>query len=140
MTPFATFKSSFPDDQLEEGDEIVVPGGRNIMRAIYHRLSRRGYRVFNFDQHSFYGWSFDSSGNEGAYWLLLQNAEPWHLQVNDARMIWTRLWKGRELFAAFIDECRICLDSIPEIGSIRWMSRQEYENLFRKGCPSDPSA
>jgi hypothetical protein len=126
ITPFATFESDFPDDFVEEGGDIVVPGGQNIMRAIYDRLAARGYRVSNFDQHSHYGWSFDLRGKEGSFWLLVQHPGPWLLTVSDSRIGWSRIFGGHAAFAALLDQCRACLESIPQLKSISWMSRKEW--------------
>ena len=136
ITPFATFESDFADDSVEEGGETVVPGGENIMRAIYDRLKARGYHVSNFDQHSFYGWAFDLRG----FWLLVQYAGPWLLTVNDSRMIWSRMFGGQARFAAMIEQCRLSLESIPQIRSISWMTRKEYEAEFHDKTVQDRNA
>ena len=131
VTSFATFESAFPDDSVEEGGEIVVPGGENILRAIYDCLATRGYRVSNFEQHSTYGWSFDLRGKEGSFWFLVQYPDPWLLTVHDFRMVWSRVFRGQADFAALIDQCRVCLESIPQLRSVQWMSRTEYEAEFQ---------
>ena len=117
---------------MEENGDIVVPGGENIMRAIYAGLATRGYRVSNFDQHSHYGWSFNLRGREGSFWLLLQHPGPWLLTVHDSRMVWSRVLRGQTDFAALIDQCRACLSSIPQLSSVFWMSRGEYEAEFHR--------
>jgi len=132
---FATFESDFPDDSVEERGDIAVPGGRNIMQAICDCLKKRGYRISNFDQHSHYGWSFDLRGNEGSFWLLVQYPGPWLLSVNDSRMVWSRILGGKSAFAAFLGQCRDCLQSIPQLRSISWMSRKEYEADFYRKKP-----
>jgi hypothetical protein len=140
VTPFATFESAFPDDSVEEGGEIVVPGGQNILRAVCGGLAARGYRVSNFDQHSHYGWSFDLHGKEGSFCLLVQYPGPWLLTVHDSRMIWSRVLRGQADFATLIDECRKCLASIPQLTSILWMSRREYESEFHHKKPKNKNA
>ncbi len=140
ITPFATFESAFPDDSVEDGGDIVVPAGQNILRAVYDSLAARGYRVSNFDQHSHYGWSFDLRGKEGSYWLLVQCPGPWLLTVHDSRMIWSRMLRGQADFATLIDKCRTCLASIPQLASILWMSREEYESEFHRKKPQNKNA
>jgi hypothetical protein len=130
LAPFATFESDFPDDSVEERGDIVVPGGQAIMRAIYDCLKNRGYRLSNFDQHSHYGWSFDLRGGEGSFWLLVQYPGPWLLTVKDSRMVWSRIFGGKIAFAELLGQCRECLESIPQLRSISWMSREEYETEF----------
>jgi len=140
LTPFATFKSDFPDDSIEDGGDIVVPSGQNIMRAICGCLGTRGYHVSNFEQHSFYGWSFDLRGTEGSFWLLIQHPDPWLLTVHDSRMIWSRVFGGQADFAALIEECRARLASIPQISAVSWMSRKEYEAEFHHRKPQSKNA
>lgn len=135
ITPFAIFQSAFPDDSIEEGGHVLVPGGQNISRAIYDRLAGRGYDVSGFDQHSSYGWSFDLRGREGRFWLLVQHPDPWLLTVHDSRMIWSRALRGPADFVALIDQCRSCLSSIPRLSSVLWMSRKEFDAEFYKKRP-----
>lgn len=132
VTPYATFKSSFPDDSVEDKGDIVVPGGQTIMRAIHERLAARDYRLSEVEQHSHYGWSFDLRGKEGSFWLLVQYPEPWLLTVHDSRMIWSRVFGGQKQFCQVLDQCCACLASIPQFSSISWMSREEYEAEFRR--------
>jgi hypothetical protein len=137
---FATFESAFPDDSVEEGGDIVVPGGENILRAINDFLGARGYHLSNFEQHSHYGWSFDLRGKEGNFWFLVQHPGPWLLTVHDSRMVWSRVFGGQADFAALIDQCRACLESIPQLSSIQWLSRREYEAQFHDKQPKNKNA
>lgn len=132
VTPYATFKSAFPDDSIEDNGDIVVPGGQNIMRAIHNCLAARGYRLSDIEQHSHYGWSFDLRGEEGRFWLLVQYPEPWLLTVHDSRMIWSRIFGGEKRVCQLLDQCRACLASIPQISAISWMSLKEYEADFQR--------
>jgi hypothetical protein len=130
ITPYAAFESDWADDSVEVKGDIVVPAGQNMMRAMRDELAKRKYQVSNFDQHSFYGWSFDLNSKQGDFWLLLQCPGPWLLTAHDSRMIWTRFLHGPAGFAGLIDHCRESLESIPQIGSIQWMTREEYEAAF----------
>jgi hypothetical protein len=139
VTSFATFESAFPDDSVEEGGDVVVQGGQNILRAIYDSFAGRGYKVSNFEPHSHYGWSFDLRGKEGSFWFLVQYPDPWLLSVHDARMIWSRLLGGKAKFAALIDQCRECLASIPQLSSVKWISHEEYVAEFHHRKPQNKS-
>lgn len=140
VTSFATFESAFPDDSVEEGGHIVAPGGENILRAVYDFFEARGYHVSNFDQHSHYGWSFDIRGKEGSFWFLLQHPDQWLLTIHDSRMIWSRVFRGQADFATLIDQCRACLESIPQLSSVQWMSRREYDAVFCDKQPKNKNA
>lgn len=140
VTSFATFESAFPDDSVEEGGDIVVPGGETILRAIYDCLAARGYRVSNLEQHSTYRWSFDLCGKEGSFWFLVQHPERWLLTVHDSRMVWSRMFRGQADFVALIEQCCACLESIPQLSSVQWMSRTEYEAGFQPEKPQNKNA
>ena len=92
---FATFRSSLPDDSIEADGEIVVPCGRGLMDLIRTAFQRSGFDASEIDQHSHYGWSFDASGAEGHFWLMIQYPEPWLLMIQDSRAIWKRAFAGK---------------------------------------------
>lgn len=93
---FATFRSSLPDDSIEADGEIVVPCGRGLMDLIRTAFQRSGFEASEIDQHSHYGWSFDASGAEGRFWLMIQYPEPWLLMIQDSRAIWKRAFQVRQ--------------------------------------------
>ncbi len=123
FTNFAEFDSSFPDDSVEHENEIVAPDGEALMRAISEQLREVGHFISGFDQHSFYGWTFEVVIPGKRCWLLLQRSDRWLLQVNDPPLIF-----GKPRFASFLDVCRKCLVAVPEISSVRWMTRKEFES------------
>ena len=90
------------------------------MRAISEQFRKAGCRISGFDQHSYYGWTFNVTIPGKRCWLLLQRSDRWLLQVNDPPLIF-----GKQRFASFLDVCRKCLEAVPEVSSVRWMTRKE---------------
>lgn len=137
---FATFRSSLPDDSIEADGEIVVPCGRGLMDLIRTAFQRSGYEASEIDQHSHYGWSFDASGVEGRFWLMIQYPEPWLLMIQDSRAIWKRAFAGKADFERFINRSRTTMQSIAQIRDIRWFTESEWQQDVRKGNPKGEQA
>lgn len=133
---FATFRSSLPDDSIEADGEIVVPCGRGLMDLIRTAFQHSGYEASEVDQHSHYGWSFDASGSEGCFWLMIQYPEPWLLMIQDSRAIWKRAFSGKAAFERFISGSHSIVQSVSEISDLRWVTQHEWQELSRRTNPN----
>src|SRR5688500_3522329 len=76
---YAVFESDFPDDSQEQGAEIVVPAGRNILEALCEKLTHAGTEVEPPSQRSFYAWYSEFLLGKVTIWFLLQQPGPWLL-------------------------------------------------------------
>src|SRR5687768_7584234 len=85
MRRFVTFEAStFPDDaQWDQNDNLLVPGGQLVSKAIADTLSASGLEVSEPKQHSFYGWSFEVIFPGRLECFVLQGGEPWLLLVEE---------------------------------------------------------
>lgn len=54
----AEFKADFPDDQVWDGDEAVILGGRAVAEAIAAMLNRNGFAAAQPEHTPPYGWRF----------------------------------------------------------------------------------
>jgi hypothetical protein len=133
---FATFGSNLPDDSIESEGEIVVPCGRGLMELIRSAFQLSRYEVTEIDQHSFYGWSFDATGAEGTFWLMIQYPEPWLLMIQDSRPIWRRAFAGKADFEQFINRSHAIMQSVSEISDLRWVTEREWQELSRRTNPN----
>ena len=128
---FATFASRLPDDAVERDDEIVTPGGCNVMTAFAARLRELGYATSEVAQHSFYGWSFDARGPEGRIWCVLQWAgSPWLLIVQDRRWFFERAFRAGT-FTTMLRLCDSALRSLDHVSGIEWFTEREYGEHVR---------
>ncbi|MCI0632221.1 MAG: hypothetical protein L0Y44_16380 [Phycisphaerales bacterium] len=135
--PFSTFKADFPDDSIEQDDEIVVPAGRNIMEAICLQLKQLGHDAQAPSQHSFYGWSSQFAVGQLKVWLVLQFPDPW-LLIAEAR---GNLLSGRKAKADAlqkgVEAIAAALAKEPRIGEVCWMTQEAYESSQGAKAPTN---
>lgn len=65
--------SGLAEAELDEAGEVVRPGGRALAAALVKALADEGVGVGEADQHSYYGWGFESE-LEGRYFYNVLNA------------------------------------------------------------------
>jgi hypothetical protein len=113
----------------------------DLIRAAFRRS---GYKASEIDQHSSYGWSFDATGSEGCFWLLIQYPEPWLLVIQDSRAFWKRAFSGKGAFERFVSRSHLIVHSVPEICDLRWVTECEWQELSQRtnrngdqGAPSN---
>jgi hypothetical protein len=129
MRTYATFKSTFPDDQREEDGRIVAPGGRNVMEYLREQLIVRGFNVAKAENHEDFGWAFAISLEDCSVWCLLQFAEPW-LLISELHV---GLLKRLFHLPAPSSLQRVCeslhdiIVSSPSLLEPKWFTREEYE-------------
>lgn len=131
---YAVFESEFPDDSQEEGDEIVVPAGRNILEALCEKLSHAGAEIKPPSQRSFYAWFSEFLLGRVTIWFLLQQPGPWLLIV-EARAGW--LTNGRvkaDAWAKGIEMINEALVNEAQVKALQWMTKEEFESFKRGGA------
>lgn len=133
---YAVFESDFPDDSQEQGDEIVVPAGRNIVEALCEKLSHAGAEVKPPSQQSFYAWFSEFLLGKITIWFLLQQPGPWLLIV-EARAGW--LTSGHAKTDAMVKGIEMINEALlneAKIRALRWMTKEEFESFKRGGAKS----
>lgn len=92
LHPIADFTADFPDDQIEEDDEITVLGGRGVAEHIVAILRRLDYRVAAPEHTPPYGWRFDASRGRGRVTMQVTDLrEEYVLDAIERTPFWTRL-------------------------------------------------
>jgi hypothetical protein len=127
LPTFALFESSLPDDSVEEGGDIKVPAGRNVMESLAQRLKESGVQASPVSQHSFYGWSFDARIGNRKFWFLIQGGLPWVLIVRDRRSMILRLTEGSAPVRAALEACDAALQTLGHVSALEWLTRTAYE-------------
>jgi hypothetical protein len=129
---FATFTSTLPDDSIEEGDEIVSPGGRSVAESIAAEIRSRGGEAAVVAQHSFYGWEFSGSVDGFPFWCLLQAPGAWLLIVEDRRSFFRRWFTRPEAFHHVLSAFDSALQRLDHISEVEWLTSSEYTAMARK--------
>jgi len=127
LQKFALFKASLPDDSVEEGGDITVPAGRNLIESLSQRFKESGFPVSAISQHSFYGWSFEAEIENRKFWFLIQGGSPWLLIVRDRRSVLRRVFDGDAAFLAALKVCDSTLQALGHISGIEWLTQAAYK-------------
>jgi hypothetical protein len=127
MDRFATFEADFPDDTVEEHDEIVLPGGRNVAEAVGARLRANGFDATAPEQHSFYGWSFEFAVHGLRAFVLLQRSDAWLLIVEIQGGLLTRKRHWEAALEQAIAAVEGAMANDVRIAPRTWMTRHVYE-------------
>lgn len=127
---FAIFHSDFPNDSAERNDQIVVPGGRNILAAICGHLEAHVPPI-RPAQHSFYGWTAGFPIGKVNIWLLLQCPDPWLLIVESRASWWTGAKSKEGALLEGINLVSTAIKLEPRLKQVQWMNKAEYEQMKR---------
>jgi hypothetical protein len=130
---YATFLADVPDDQVEEGGEVVTPGGATVAELLRGAVAERGLTTTPVRQHSFYGWAFDVSAGEVTVECMIQFPDPWLLITEVSGTLLGRIFRRRprETHDAVLNILRETLVASP-FRSAAWMTRTEYETSERE--------
>ncbi|MBO0757822.1 MAG: hypothetical protein J2P54_18410 [Bradyrhizobiaceae bacterium] len=94
--------TDFPDDQIEDGDRIVQPGGRAVAFVIADLLKEYGMITTTPQLDYEHGWQFEAAQDQQLY--MVQTTDP--SEQNESRMIicaedqspLVRRWLGRNKY------------------------------------------
>jgi hypothetical protein len=127
LPDFVLFESSLPNDSVEEGGDITVPAGRNVMESLSQWFTGGGIKTSAVSQHSFYGWSFEARIEERKFRFLIQCGLPWLLIVDDRRMFFRRVLEGNGPFREALKACDAALREVDHVSGIEWLTQAAYE-------------
>ena len=125
---YAFVWAEFPDDMVDDGEDILVPGGRNVVECLCAAIREMGYETEAFWQKDDYGWEAAFICNGIPIWLLLQGGpERWILIVDRGMS----LFAGRARKAGALREglsvINAAMESEPRIKKVQWMTRDEFD-------------
>lgn len=95
MDDSASFGADFPDDIVEEDDQIVMPGGANVMQHLRSALAARGFAPSAVEQHSHYGWAFEVPIGSVPVWCMIQGGPDTWLLITEVPMRFFHRLLGR---------------------------------------------
>jgi hypothetical protein len=129
LRSYAVFKADLPDDaQWNENEDLIRPGGLNVMVAICDDLRKNGVIATPPQQHKFYGWSFEMKMDGVAIWCMVQGYQGWLLITEVRRGIlgWFRI-RSRLRHERAIQLITTAIQSDPHFTGLTWMTRREFE-------------
>jgi hypothetical protein len=124
VKPWAVFNTDLPDDQVDDGREIITFGGRNVAMAIREILTRLGCEVGALLCSDEKGWEFGAKFKGRGIWCLVSSFHPrFFLNFDDPPAF------GRHQDAPAYEEIAQKLnDAImadPRFRDLQWYSREE---------------
>jgi len=142
---FVEFMADFDDDaEWSENDDLIKPGGYNILLNIIESLNSRGFELTEPIQHSHYGWETDITVDGATIWMLIQFVDPWLITTEPIRGIKDRIIgkKYEKQHASLLAHLDETLKSNEKFKDIRWLTEDEFNSdLDQKGhnVPIDPN-
>ena len=124
---YATFGADLPDDTVEQGGEIVKPGGANIAEHLRAALARTGLAPRSVGRHAHYGWAFEVPVESVMVWCMIQYVDPWLLITEVPSRFVHRLLGRRpdEKHAGVLNVLRPVLAGAP-FSDCRWTTKAVY--------------
>lgn len=115
----AEFRSGFPDDTLEQDDDILQWPGCNIAEVLKAALEQSGYRVSDPIHAHEHGWELDIWRGSKRLWLQISvlDAEECYLDAEN-KTFW--LWPDVALFRTFLADLQRIVTSDDRFRLIGW--------------------
>ena len=117
--PVVEFRSGFPDDTIEDGDDIVQWPGRNISEVLKAALERLNYRVSEPIHAHEHGWELDVWWGNKRLWLQISvlDADECYLTAEN-KTFW--LWPDAKVFRAFLADLQRTLAADDKFSITGW--------------------
>ena len=116
------FRSGFPDDTVEDDEDIVQWPGLNIAAALKMPLEQLGYRVSEPIHAHEHGWELDIWRGRKRLWLQISviEADECYLMAEN-RTFW--LWPDVRVFRDFLSDLQRILEADGRFSRIGWFPR-----------------
>ena len=131
VRPWATFMADFPDDQIEDGHDIVRFGGLGVTEAISEILRKIGCTVSEPIYANEHGWELDVSINSRTIWCQVTDIDEFYLCFRATSWLDTILKRHNPDYVETLEKLHDALKSDPRFNQIQWFA------LDRKGCMGD---
>ena len=115
--------ANLPDDQLEDGLEIIRPGGMGVANVIAELLEKLGAVVTEPSLDFEHGWEFFAMMDGRRFWVLVTDLEQTKLiQTRDVSSLIKRLFAGCAAYDDFLKLLHQLLIGDGRFQSIEWKS------------------
>lgn len=119
LRPLAHFQTDIPSDSIEDENDFVQFGGRNLAEAVGAMLTRRGYRVSPPRDAGFCGWDFEARKGWIRFWMRVTEFDEVErlLFTRDMTM---RFWTIHPSYEQFLSELSADLNEDPRFHHVGW--------------------
>lgn len=122
------FQSRFPDDSVEDDEELVVWPGRNISEVLKAALERLGYRVSEPIHAPEQGWELDIWQGRRRLWLQVSVLDASECYLSAENMTFW-LWRDRGL-RTFLADLEGILKDDDRFVVDGWFSRGDSSSVL----------
>lgn len=121
------FHADFPNDQIEEDDEITRISGKGITEAIAFILTKNGMEVSAPEVDSEHGWEIRVVFKEREFSMLVTDLDDIKLiQIKELSSFIKRLMERNKTMLSFLDNVHSILSGDHRFSRLRWYSRDNY--------------
>ncbi len=127
LRPIADFKADFPDDQEDDGDEIIVYGGRGVAEHVAATLRALQYDVAGPEHAPPYGWRLAAWRGSGRLMIQVSDlGEEYVLGTYERTPFLARLFNRRaSIHSELLTKLHAELVRDGRFHSIQWWDRYD---------------
>jgi hypothetical protein len=129
----AILDADFPDDQIEDDDDIIQFGGLNVTKAIAAIIGNLGYRVSEPASEGEQGWTFEVEDKEGRIWFQISGGPDDFLLLSEKTA-----GKGAVLHTEILSQLNVAFSRDGRFGGVLWYLKKELDAGFPGA--TDPAA
>lgn len=115
--------ADFPDDMVEEEDEIVQFGGRTIAEALAEILRGLGYSVSTPEHQQENGWDFDVSSEGKRVWMQVADLGGEYVLSTEFMPKISLSASKTQVYGPMLDRLNAALKCDPRFQSVKWYYR-----------------
>jgi len=122
IRPLAIVKADFPDDSIEDDNDIVQFEGRGVATVLAEMLRRAGYVVTEPEHQHEHGWDFYAEIGKRRFWFQVQIADECY--ISSAIQNWFSFRKiNKRAYAAALATLNSGMKADPRFRDILWHSK-----------------
>ncbi len=115
--------TDLPEDQIEDGEEIIQLGGQGVALEISNLLNGEGINTSPPTLDPEHGWEFIAAKGRHKYWILVTDLDDKKLiQTKDISPVVLRLASGNDKYSSFLEILHRVLSCDSRFSSVRWWS------------------
>src|SRR4051812_37777337 len=126
IKPWVAFATKLPDDQVEDGHNVLIVGGRNVAAAIGEIFTKLGCKVGEPYSAEEQGWEFLLSyrGHKN-FWCRVTSFHPAFRLLFEELSLRPKAFRNTAAYAELAQSFAVALREDPRFSDIAWSSRDE---------------